>query len=337
MCPDCAAADEAEKKVVRSREVIFKEEQLLKGNGKLFLEYEEKTSIVHVKNEKQTVHEIKLKNTSSEKEEVVPTTSEEVVEDDVAPTMSREDDSGAGRHYGSFKSTFLERIIGGGIAADNAFPYQIALLVNDEYHCSGSIISVKHVLTAGHCVDRSEPKELKVIVGTNNFKVDDQMYPVFLRHLHENYNRVNLLNDIAVLYIKYGIILSEKVTVIKLSTTQPLAGSAAVVAGWGVTAETSAPVSVVLRNLNVTIKSPSDCVTALNGYPMQSPIMICTEGRILQGPCFGDSGGPLTQANKQYGIVSWSVGCAKGKPIVYTNVANYITWLNKVTENTITT
>ncbi|KAK4875387.1 hypothetical protein RN001_011809 [Aquatica leii] len=59
-------------------------------------EYEEKTPIV--KNEKQTVHEIKLKTTSSEKEEVVPTTSEEAVEDDVAPTMSREDDSGAGRH-----------------------------------------------------------------------------------------------------------------------------------------------------------------------------------------------------------------------------------------------
>ncbi|KAK4881512.1 hypothetical protein RN001_004831 [Aquatica leii] len=239
--------------------------------------------------------------------------------------------------YGSFKSTFSERIIGGEIAANKAHPYQVALLVNDKYQCSGSIISVQHILTAGHCVDRTETKQLKVIVGTNNFKTDDQKYSVFLRYLHENYNRVNILNDIAVLYIKYGITLSENVKVIKLSTTQPLVGSAAVVAGWGVTTDSSSQASFVLRSLNVTIKHPFDCVTALKGYPMQNPMMICTEGRFLQGPCFGDSGGALTQANKQYGIVSWSVGCAKGQPMVYTNVANYIIWLNKVTENTITT
>lgn len=43
----------------------------------------------------------------------------------------------------------------------------------------------------------------------------------------------------------------------------------------------------------------------------------------------GDSGGPLTKRGVQYGIVSWSLKpCTiAGKPGVFTNVFNYLSWI----------
>ena len=50
----------------------------------------------------------------------------------------------------------------------------------------------------------------------------------------------------------------------------------------------------------------------------------------------GDSGGPLvcfTGTNWELtGLVSWGHGCGgKKKPGLYTNVANYIDWIEKIT------
>eukprot|EP00094_Tigriopus_californicus_P007089 TCALIF_06824-PA protein Name:"Similar to Prss2 Anionic trypsin-2 (Rattus norvegicus)" AED:0.07 eAED:0.07 QI:97/0.5/0.6/1/0/0.2/5/232/202 len=51
----------------------------------------------------------------------------------------------------------------------------------------------------------------------------------------------------------------------------------------------------------------------------------------------GDSGGPLAcQKDGEYlltGIVSWGVGCAtEGMPGIYTNVRNYLDWINSTME-----
>ena len=53
-------------------------------------------------------------------------------------------------------------------------------------------------------------------------------------------------------------------------------------------------------------------------------------------PCFGDSGGPLikTGTNIQYGITSWSIGCAPNAvPTIYVNTYNYKSWIEDTIES----
>lgn len=43
----------------------------------------------------------------------------------------------------------------------------------------------------------------------------------------------------------------------------------------------------------------------------------------------GDSGGPLVSNDTLIGLVSWSIGCARGYPDVYTKVYAYLDWINQ--------
>merc|ERR1712107_944394 len=45
------------------------------------------------------------------------------------------------------------RIVGGVEATEHAWPWQVALFIDDAWFCGGSIISENYVLTAAHCAD----------------------------------------------------------------------------------------------------------------------------------------------------------------------------------------
>ncbi|KAF4517253.1 hypothetical protein B566_EDAN011637 [Ephemera danica] len=48
------------------------------------------------------------------------------------------------------------RIIGGSPATKHQFPYQVAIITNDQAFCGGSLISSTAVLTAAHCTNKYE-------------------------------------------------------------------------------------------------------------------------------------------------------------------------------------
>lgn len=67
-----------------------------------------------------------------------------------------------------------------------------------------------------------------------------------------------------------------------------------------------------------------------------TPYVICSNGSTNNGPCMGDSGGPLTALDKKgnfpilVGIVSFgSKGCDKN-PSAYTRVQAYLTWIKGI-------
>lgn len=44
------------------------------------------------------------------------------------------------------------RITGGSPATPGQFPFQAAVIIDNTYFCGGSLINIRAVLTAAHCV-----------------------------------------------------------------------------------------------------------------------------------------------------------------------------------------
>lgn len=74
-------------------------------------------------------------------------------------------------------------------------------------------------------------------------------------------------------------------------------------------------------------------------FPEDSPLLkldknsICTINPIDKGFCIGDSGSALARSNTLIGVVSWSVGCARGYPEVYVNVYEQLDWIRSEMRN----
>ena len=119
---------------------------------------------------------------------------------------------------------------------------------------------------------------------------------------------------------------------IPMTSTEPAAGSHAVVSGWGTPTEGSSLPSK-LQAVEVYITSRAACNSAYAAYGWFTVNMICagvTGGG--KDTCQGDSGGPLVLGGKLVGIVSWGIGCAKAEyPGVYSDVATLSSFVTCVT------
>lgn len=74
----------------------------------------------------------------------------------------------------------VSRIIGGSIAKENSTPFMAEIQSFDglqyNHKCGGAIIHPSFVLTAGHCLDGLKPKNVKILVGTNDLKNGKHFY-----------------------------------------------------------------------------------------------------------------------------------------------------------------
>ena len=107
-----------------------------------------------------------------------------------------------------------------------------------------------------------------------------------------------------------------------MTSTEPPAGSLAVVSGWGaLTPGGSLPSQ--LQAVEVDITPRAACDSAYADYDGITQNMICAA--VSGGgkdACQGDSGGPLVVNGVLVGIVSWGLSCALADyPGVYSNVA----------------
>ena len=71
---------------------------------------------------------------------------------------------------GSIKKTAR---IGNSTARIEEFPWMVSITKDGENFCSGTLISTKHILTAGHCFDRYHPDDFTVVLGSDNLKNQD--------------------------------------------------------------------------------------------------------------------------------------------------------------------
>ena len=119
---------------------------------------------------------------------------------------------------------------------------------------------------------------------------------------------------------------------ISLTSTEPPAGSLAVVSGWGRLSSGGIYPSQ-LQAVELYVTSRAACNSAYDYYCGITENMICAAvSGGGKNSCQGDSGSPLVIGSQLVGVVFWGVGCAEDEfPGVYSNVA---TLRSFVTENT---
>ncbi|XP_050574693.1 venom protease-like isoform X3 [Bombus affinis] len=241
-----------------------------------------------------------------------------------------------------FSNVTHNRIVGGKPAKLGAWPWMVALGFRNytnpeagpEWHCGGSLISARHVLTAAHCAIRSDLYVVR-IADLNLKRDDDGAHPIQMgfesKLIHPNYISGQHPHDIAILKLERDVTFSDYIRPICLPIEESLrnnnfVGYNAFVAGWG-RLEFDGPYSDELMEVQVPVLSTAECQQAYAGV---SDKVICAgyaEGG--KDACTGDSGGPLMIPQNftlyEIGVVSFGYLCGlPGYPGVYTRVTSYL-------------
>jgi secreted trypsin-like serine protease len=234
-----------------------------------------------------------------------------------------------------------EEIVGGQNAQPGQFPWQISLQRKSgqqfSHSCGGSILNASWVVTAAHCVEGTNRRNLRVVAGEHNRNTNEgveQFVNVARIVRHPQYSPATLENDIALLELSSQLILSSarRTAAIPLFTPADSAagldapGIMATISGWGTTSEGSGSLPATLKFAQVPLVSDEDARDAYGDGEIADSMLGAgfEEGGV--DTCQGDSGGPLVlqtpSGAKLAGLTSWGIGCAReGLPGIYTEIS----------------
>ncbi|XP_055885547.1 fibrinolytic enzyme, isozyme C-like [Biomphalaria glabrata] len=240
------------------------------------------------------------------------------------------------------------RIVNGDNAQLFDHPYQVSLQAysfNSWYHtCGAVLVAPDKVVTAAHCVDKKQARNLRVVVGVHNLfdppNEYQQTVAVASFRMHENYNGNGngYPNDIAVITLFTPVTYNRNVQPAKLANEGvSYANTSCIISGWGQTSGSGGSPNTLQQAYILKI-SRAECNALWSRYGVTiTDKHICvyerdgeTGGR--PSSCMGDSGGPMMCGNKKdelAGVTSWGVStCSGDLPSVYTRISEYRTWLD---------
>ncbi|KAL0985106.1 hypothetical protein UPYG_G00152970 [Umbra pygmaea] len=242
-----------------------------------------------------------------------------------------------------------QRILGGEVAPENSFPWQVLLSVNGG-RSGGMIIGDKWILTAAHSLvpganNRFQTSEVMAYVGDNNVEnlIRSPSLKVASLHPHPAWNNSNGLsydNDIALIKLQKPLTFSSSIMRVCLPPKDAdyTTGRVGWVSGFGIMDDEE--LSSHLRYVRVPLVDPATCQRSIDKVKMQkmeapdlTANMFCAglpEGG--KDNCGGDGGSPYVLKYGRVfwaaGIASWGIGCGQpGQYGAYTRVANYVEWI----------
>uniref|UniRef100_A0A452UD16 Transmembrane serine protease 11B n=1 Tax=Ursus maritimus TaxID=29073 RepID=A0A452UD16_URSMA len=231
------------------------------------------------------------------------------------------------------------RIVNGKNALVGAWPWQASMQWKGQHLCGASLISSRWLLSAAHCFAKKNNSDDWVVnFGTvvNKPYVTQKVQNIIF---HENYSKVGVYNDIALVQLAEEVPFTKYVRGICLPEAKMKLpeNASVVVTGWG-TLYMNGKFFLILQQASLKIIDNEVCNApyALSGTVTDK--MLCAG--FMSGKadaCQNDSGGPLAYPDSRnnwhlVGIVSWGSGCAKkNKPGVYTRVTAYRDWITSKT------
>lgn len=242
-------------------------------------------------------------------------------------------------------SKTVDLIVGGEVAKKNEFPHQALLgwIDGDTYKfdCGGSLISKRYVLTAAHCLKRSDPD----IVRLGEHNIDDDSdnqvdFEIESITMHPDYKFKASYHDIALIKLTENVRFSKVIRPACLWAGQNINVSAVVATGFG-SLETAGSGSNLLRKVVLQFMDKQICEEQFTGRQFSAGLIdeqLCigseTSGK---DTCQGDSGGPIqtileTKGCTYHIIAITSVGplsCGES-PALYTRVSSYIDWIEGI-------
>uniref|UniRef100_A0AB38ZEI2 limulus clotting factor C n=1 Tax=Oncocephalus sp. TaxID=2944721 RepID=A0AB38ZEI2_9HEMI len=231
------------------------------------------------------------------------------------------------------------RIVRGKETEPNQLPYQAQLITADTKFgfCGGSIISVRHVLTAAHCTEPHKERQLAVRLGGHDILKRTSVIQEILiakTYEHENYNTRTHENDIAILELVKDILFNTLVGPICLPNFQTVLnyGQTLKVSGWG--RNENGKSTRVLMATNLNVMEPEVCETVYRQFVRGT--QVCTYHPNTDS-CQGDSGGPLAahdpRTDRWYlaACVSFGTACTFSDPAVNTNIQAFLRWIQSIT------
>ncbi|KAH9523399.1 hypothetical protein Btru_039932 [Bulinus truncatus] len=242
-----------------------------------------------------------------------------------------------------------KRIVNGEKAELYAHPHQASLQLYQApygwYHiCGAVLIGTNKLVTAAHCVEGQNYRNLRIEVGALNLFEPPNAYEQtvavasFTIHPQYNGNGNGIPNDIAVIYLASHVTYNKNVQPATLAPTgSSFANSQCVITGWGRTVG-GGSAAQHLKQAYITKITRTQCNSLWSRYGQTiTDNHICVfeaddPAGTRPSACNGDSGGPMMcGTNFRYlaGVTSWGIStCSGDMPSVYTRTSAYNNWIN---------
>ncbi|XP_043955011.1 tryptase-2-like [Gambusia affinis] len=236
-------------------------------------------------------------------------------------------------------------IIGGGNAPKGRWPGLVYLDIRTDsgqrkWHCSGTILNEKWVMTAGRCWDDelwSRWDRTGVWIGTYELDKKSERYMtvnIVDRLPDYKINGNGFLNDIALVRLEEPLKFSKTVAPVNLPTDDDVFDSSSEcwIAGWGNIGKAPLSKNQPLQEVQISIFPQEVCKAK---YPTMTDKMLCAgDSKERKNPCDGDYGDPLmcrtARGFVQVGIMSYGNpnGCeVAGFPSIYTRVSSFMGYI----------
>lgn len=242
------------------------------------------------------------------------------------------------------RSIAQRRIVGGDEAGFGTFPWQAYIRIGTS-RCGGSLVNSWYVVTAGHCVARARPSQVRVTLGEYVLKSDveplpGRTYGASLIKVHPYFKFTPQADryDVAVIRLNRNVDFAPHISPICLPPKDMhLMGHYGWASGWGALEPGSRLRPKTLQVVDVPMIDNRQCEQWHREKGINVIIydeMVCA-GYFHGGKdsCQGDSGGPLMMEHEGrwtlIGLVSAGYSCAKrGQPGIYHRVAHTSDWIS---------